>query len=134
MILGGTNSVYDAESYYTHTMPLYLKGYKLDMSKINQTFNVQPPNWPDDWVIPIIECIPRDAYIYIGNGYEKDGTLNVMIVIETGHDEKQLMKSSVTASDETLADVGRRVSTPAIWPSFDGAFCVTHSNFYTRHS
>lgn len=106
-------------------MPLFLKGYKLDMSKISQTFDVQSPDRPDDWVIPIIQCIPRDAYKYIGNGYEKDGTLNVMIVIESGHDEKQLMKSSVTSSDETLADVGRRVCTPAIWPSFDGAFCLT---------
>lgn len=105
-------------------MPLFLKGYKLDLSKISQTFNVQPSDRPDDWVIPIIKCIPRDSYKYIGNGYEKDGTLNLMIVTETGYDEKQLMKSSVTSSDETLADVGRRVCTPAIWPCFDGALSL----------
>lgn len=109
-------------------MPLFLKGYKLDMSKISQTFNIQPPDFPQDWVISIINCIPRDAYEYIGNGYEKDGKLNVMIVMAAGRDEKELMKTPVTPSDKTLADVARRVCTPAIWPSFDGAFCLLNSN------
>ena len=105
-------------------MPLFLKGYKLDMSKISETFNIQPPDCPEAWVISIINCIPRDAYEYIGNGYEKDGQLNVMIVMATGRDEKELMKTPVTPSvDGTLADVARRICTPAMWPSFDGAFC-----------
>lgn len=100
-------------------MPLFLKGYKLDMSKISHTFDIQPPDIPQDWVISIINCIPRDAYEYIGNGYEKDGKLNVMIVMAAGRDEKELMKTPVTPSDKTLADVARRICTPAIWPSFD---------------
>ena len=91
--------------------------------------NFQPPDFPQNWVISIIDCIPRDAYDYIRNGYEKDGKLNVMIVMATGHDEKELMKTPVTSSDETLADVARTVCTPAIWPSFDGAFCLLNSNF-----
>ena len=111
---------------------LFLKGYKLNMSKISQTFNIQPPDFPQDWVdwvISIINCIPRDAYEYIGNGYENDGKLNVMIVMAAGRDEKELMKTPVTPSDKTLADVAHRVCTPAIWPSFDGAFCLLNSNF-----
>ncbi|KAF8806197.1 hypothetical protein BYT27DRAFT_7168552 [Phlegmacium glaucopus] len=100
-------------------MPLFLKGYKLDLSKISQTFNVQPPDRPDDWVISIIECIPRDAYKHIGNGYETNDKINVMIVIEDGRDEKELMKSSVISSDKTLADIGRKICTLAIWPCFD---------------
>ncbi|KDR74303.1 hypothetical protein GALMADRAFT_250104 [Galerina marginata CBS 339.88] len=60
-------------------MPLFLKGYKLEMTKINETFNVHPPDIPQDWITPLIECIPRDAYKFIGNGYEKDKRLNVMI-------------------------------------------------------
>ncbi|KAF8950822.1 hypothetical protein BDZ97DRAFT_1892053 [Flammula alnicola] len=101
-------------------MPLFLKGYKLEPSKISRTFNVQPPEDPHDYVISIIDCIPRDAYKYIGNGYEKDDNLNVMIVMEDGRDEKQLMNNPVPPSDDkTLADIARKICTPAIWPSFD---------------
>jgi len=108
-------SVYDA---------LFLKGYKLDMSKISETFNIQPPDCPQAWVISIINCILRDAYEYIGNGHKKDGQLNVMIVMATGRGEKELMKTPMTSSvDRTLADVAHRICTPAIWPSFNGAFC-----------
>jgi hypothetical protein len=43
--------------------------------------------------------------------------------METGCDEKELMKSPVTPSDDpTLADIARSICTPAIWPSFDGVF------------
>ncbi|KAF8956303.1 hypothetical protein BDZ97DRAFT_1852344 [Flammula alnicola] len=91
-----------------------------ELSKISELFEVQPPDDPQNYVISIIERIPRDAYKYIGNGYEKGNKLNVMIVMEDGRDEKQLMKSPVTPSDdETLADIARRICTPAIWPCFD---------------
>ena len=113
-------------------MPLFLKGYKLDMLKISQTFNIQPPDFPQDWVISIINCILRDAYKYIRNGYKTDGKLNIMIMMAAGRDEKELMKTPVTTSDKTLADVACRICTPAIWPSFDGVFCLSNSNFLLR--
>jgi hypothetical protein len=70
----------------------------------------------------IIKTIPREAYKYIGNGYEQDGKLNLMIVMEDGCDAEELMKSPLAPpSDETLAAVAREVCSQGVWPCFDGA-------------
>jgi hypothetical protein len=110
-------------------MALFLKGYRLDMSKIGKVVPLKPNRRIDDWVIPIIDTIPRDAYKCVNNGYESDDSINVMIVIEDGVDEQELMKSPVTASDKTLAAIGRAICTPGIWPSFDSMLCLLNSNF-----
>ncbi|KAJ3511910.1 hypothetical protein NLJ89_g3824 [Agrocybe chaxingu] len=89
------------------------------MSKIKKTVPLEPNDRPDDWVIPIVNTIPRGAYKYVQNGYESDGSINVMIVLEDGVDEQELMKSPVTSSDKTLTAIGRDICTPGIWPSFD---------------
>jgi hypothetical protein len=41
--------------------------------------------------------LPRDAYKYVQNDYESDNRINVMIVIEDGADEQELMKSPVAS-------------------------------------
>jgi hypothetical protein len=99
------------------------------MSKIKKTVPLEPNRRPDDWVIPIVDTIPRDAYKCVQNGYESDDSINFMIVIEDGVDAQELMKSPVTSSDKTLAAIGRAICTPGIWPSFDSAFCLLNSNF-----
>lgn len=109
-------------------MTLFLKGYRLDMSKISKTLPLEPNKRPDDWVIPIVETIPRDAYKCIQNGYESDNSINVMIVIEDGADKQELMKSPVASSDKTLAAIGHAICTPGIWPSSDSAFYLLNSN------
>ena len=88
---------------------------------------LRPSSIIHDWVIPIVETIPRDAYKYVQNGYESDDSINFMIVIEDGADEQELMKSPVWSSDKTLAAIGRAVCTPGIWPSFDSAFYLLYS-------
>ncbi|PPQ93554.1 hypothetical protein CVT25_005521 [Psilocybe cyanescens] len=102
-------------------MTVFLKGYRLDMFKISKTVPLEPNSRPDDWVIPIVDTIPRDAYKRVQNGYESDNSLNVMIVLEDGVDEQELMRSPVTSSDKTLVDIGCTICTPGIWPSFDSS-------------
>jgi hypothetical protein len=111
-------------------MTIFLNGYRLDMSKISKILSLDQNKRPDDWVIPIVNTIPRDAYKYIQNGYKSDNSLNVMIVIEDGADKQELMKTPVASSDKTLADIGRAICTPGIWPSFDSGF---NSNFERGH-
>jgi hypothetical protein len=109
-------------------MTLFLKGYRLDLSKIRNIVPIEPNKRPDDWVIPIVETIPRDAYKCVQNGYESNNRINVIIVTEDGADEQELMKSPVASSDEVLAEIGRAICTPGIWPSFDSAFYLPNSN------
>lgn len=98
------------------------------MSKIIKILPIEPNKRPDDWIIPIVETISRDAYKCVQNGYESDNSINVMIVIEDGADEQELMKSPVASSDKTLAAIGCAICTPGIWPSFDSAFYLLNFN------
>ena len=66
---------------------------------------------------PIINCIPRTAYIEIGAGFKANGDVVTVIVLEKGSDKEELEKKPVHTDDEALTQIAELVLTPGVWPA-----------------
>jgi hypothetical protein len=103
----------------------YLKGFKLDDEKIRDYITRHEkvheqntgPDWQINWYEPIINCIPRTAYIELGMGFNPNRKIVVVIVLEKGLDKEALEKTPVHTDNETLAQIAKLVLTPGVWPS-----------------
>ncbi|KAF9479925.1 hypothetical protein BDN70DRAFT_789614, partial [Pholiota conissans] len=101
-------------------MAFLLKGYRLDTDKIAKKFNVDPPNRAFEYKFWIIKTIDRNAYKYIGTGFEQSGHTNLMIVMDDGYKAEMLMNTPMPdAYDANLRDIARSVCTPGVWPDYD---------------
>ena len=102
-------------------MPKFIKGFKLDDEKIQNYLPRQPFDTRPDWAINcyefIIDRIPRDAYIGIGVGFEANGDVICVIMLEKGDDKEKLEEEPVHTDDEMLAQIAKDVMTPGVWLS-----------------
>jgi len=100
-----------------------IKGFKLDDEKIWSRVAKQEddtrPDWEINWYGPIINCIPRTAYIEIGAGYEANGEIVTVIVLEIGSasDKQTMEKEAVHTDDEALTQIAKDMLTPGVWLS-----------------
>lgn len=101
---------------------LYLQGYKLDPQKIRATYPREEGDPEEDydlkWHLPIIECIPRSAYKYVGCGVEPDGQLNLVLVQKVGYNKAKMRKCGFK-TPKFFPKEALQVLTPGIWPCRD---------------
>lgn len=77
-------------------MPKFITGYKIDLSKINKRYNLNPETCPDGIVIVILNKLPSDGYIRLGLGKDEEGTISqdghhhLILVTNEGDDKARL--------------------------------------------
>ncbi|KAF9479924.1 hypothetical protein BDN70DRAFT_878228 [Pholiota conissans] len=103
-------------------MTFFLKGYRVDTDKIAQMFDM-PRSRALDYKPMIVRNINRGSYKYIGTGYEPDGHINMMIVMDDGYNAAELMRTPMPPSEDgVLLSIARHICTPCVWPDYDQIF------------
>ena len=99
---------------------LFLKGFKVDCRKIKR-YSLPTKEDPTNtrYYRLIISLIPRTAYKYIGAGFEEDGDMCLVVVMEDGWDKEELQKMDMPFYEGMLAQAAERVLTPGVWLSSD---------------
>jgi hypothetical protein len=87
-----------------YNIDTFIKGFMLDDEKIRSHVTKHEgdtgPNWEINWYQPIINCIPRSAYTEVGAGFNANGNVIAVIVLEEGRKKEELEKKPVHTDNE----------------------------------
>jgi hypothetical protein len=99
----------------------YIKGFKLDSAKIEQYGYPLTEEDPHNtrYYQRIISVISSTAYKYIGAGFEENGDMVLVIVMDDGWDKVELQNKEMPVCDRMLAQAAERVLTSGIWRRWD---------------
>ena len=90
----------------------------MDNEKIHHRVDRQPndtgPDWERSWYDPIINNIPRGAYLEVGVGVEQDGESVMVVVLDKGYHREALAKEPVHTDDGFFAQLAECLLTPGI--------------------
>ncbi|KAF8315782.1 uncharacterized protein EI90DRAFT_3159021 [Cantharellus anzutake] len=91
---------------------LFIKGYKVDLTKIRETYGTRPEDPDNSRFLAIWEKFPL-PFKYLGNGDEPHGHVALVLVLEDGYDKADLEGKEIPA----LGAPYDSVFTPGIWVS-----------------
>jgi|ERR1700733_1715377 len=91
-------------------LEVFIKGYKIDRTKLQQTYGSRPDDPENTRFLSIWKQFPL-PFKYLGNGKEPNGQLALVMVLEDGYDRKSLEKKDLPP----LSGVYDGVFTPGIW-------------------
>jgi hypothetical protein len=89
---------------------LFIKGYKIDFTKLEQTYGRRPDDPENTRFLPIWKKFPL-PFKYIETGKEVDGHIALVMVLEDGYDRESLEKKEIPP----LGGVYAKVFTAGIW-------------------
>jgi len=88
----------------------YIKGYKVDLAKLTETYGSRPDDPENSRFLAIWEKFPL-PFKYLGNGKEPDGHIALVMVIEDGDDRDCLEAKNIPS----LGYPYDSVFTPGVW-------------------
>jgi hypothetical protein len=97
-------------------MPVkYIKGYKVDLKKLTERFGA-PKDDPHNMIfLSVVELFPRGAYKYVGGGFEEDGSLSLVMVLDDGDDKAKLENSPMPEFNQMGLEA---TLTAGVWKNF----------------
>ncbi|KAH9044585.1 hypothetical protein EDB85DRAFT_1885056 [Lactarius pseudohatsudake] len=94
-----------------HMMPeLFIKGYKIDRVKLQQTYGNRPDDPQNTRFLPIWEHSPL-PFKYLASIEEENADLTLVMVLEDGYDRKSLEGKDIPL----LGGVYESVFTSGVW-------------------
>jgi hypothetical protein len=95
---------------------LYIKGYKVNLDKITRLYGVTSEEDPDNTrFLDIVRIFPRESYKYIGGGFESDGRLEFVVVLDEGNDKATLENSPMPEFDQKGTG---EILTAGVWKKY----------------
>jgi len=88
----------------------FIKGYKIDRVKLEQTYGRRPDDPENTRFLPIWKKFPL-PFKYLATGEEPDGHVSLVVVLEDSYDRESLEKKDIPP----LGDVYEKVFTAEMW-------------------